>query len=938
HPVSIKKVVRVERFWGNKGGKGVPHTSITMTNTHRRVKRMGRLKRIRNIKIAPRSRAKAVTGTGTGLGEKVKGRLKGDKKDEEIYRMRNKQRVVWTQKEDSVLLMCRVGSLIMDRKRKTAVIMYTQIRDYLHETCGEVSHDKTSSTVQRRLIFVLRNPQTEANLLLYYQEAMQDEFVLQNYMNKEFMLTDTSLRVKFKRLVDYLLDKFKSHDLQRCSLPETLEDLSIDYSIQCVGKHTQLKRFYEPMSRAEICHDVLRNILHSAVLLQDKMGRTHEMFKLLTQYPDVLLSNVIRELRLDGMFVINKKQYVKEYVSQLHSGLGLRNFKCSQRYLYCFKQRYLSPMFSECASILHNLQAAKETGQGQVTLPFDIKSGEMAILFPLILRGLVKLEMRIPEELAIIDMKGFYSFPWGRGKTHGFTTKADKSLQQTKQKRDLDKEQASKQASDAHDEWKAGPDRIVKDNNARSGSMVPEAGLDKDGEKVSKGKQSEASSGKGNDGKNISHLSETDLCNYADDNDNERLDKSEKERSRNVEEEESIELDNEKTNINDQATERSKASTDLVIVETGESGNELTVREGAGDKELAASLAETGDGSDEIVLQWENGTLRDITGDGRDDKPDKSRESLNNVEQVGVRSGRKMTLKEKQKICSAEAGNVKITEKKSTTLSKKTSALKKIPAAESVDDVDESYMVNAKEFTHVKTNRSEIVLPKPDTDFTNADPMCSSSVASRTFVCLRRVEDCSFEDIRVFNAQDNFVLKSCQIKLRLLDGEIDENKKNYGVEIFDENVETGEIVWKNDENSALNAASGNNENNAQNSDSKIKGNRNEMSDINVEAGNKMIETKNVENGIKDLVLEKSRMKKIWENLHKLIPFQINTDRMWEELKSSGASDQYVDQCHQVYDIITDNRELGIRAVDLKKQCQLGDNLRSVLNRLEEYSS
>lgn len=48
-------------------------------------------------------------------------------------------------------------------------------------------------------------------------------------------------------------------------------------------------------------------LFQSAVLLQDKQSRTHEMFKLLTQYPDVLLCNVIRELRSDGLIVVNKK-------------------------------------------------------------------------------------------------------------------------------------------------------------------------------------------------------------------------------------------------------------------------------------------------------------------------------------------------------------------------------------------------------------------------------------------------------------------------------------------------------------------------------------------------------------------------------------------------------------------------------------------------------
>ena len=44
----------------------------------------------------------------------------------------------------------------------------------------------------------------------------------------------------------------------------------------------------------------------SSVLLHDKHGRSHEMFKLLTQYPDGLLAQVVEELRADGMLVHHK--------------------------------------------------------------------------------------------------------------------------------------------------------------------------------------------------------------------------------------------------------------------------------------------------------------------------------------------------------------------------------------------------------------------------------------------------------------------------------------------------------------------------------------------------------------------------------------------------------------------------------------------------------
>ncbi|KAL4226792.1 General transcription factor 3C polypeptide 1 [Mactra antiquata] len=422
--VALKKVKR-ENLKNNKGGKGQVRSRTTkVTKTHRVLHNQeGKLIKRRFIKFPPFKHTLTTKRT-----------KKGDAIDKQIYKNRSKLRVVFSPKEDSVVLMCWIANLIMDDKNaKVSLISHVNIRDYLHSKCGALSADKTSIAIQRRIKFVLRNPLTETNLLMFYREAMQDEYVLKNFVSKEFYKkTDEDLVDNFTKLVDYLLEKFKSLDFKRCSLPENLPDLRENYTLQYVGKLKTKKVFKDVTNKADICRDVLRNILHSAVVLQDKMGRTHEMFKLLSQYPDALLRQVIKELRNDGLLVINKKNYQNESLQQLQTGMGLRNFKVSQRYLYAFKHRYLSVMFDECAALFTKLYDNRRHGNdtdNMYTLPFVATGGEFAALLPLLLHDWLDVSITMPQELVIVDMEGFHNFPWGRGKGATHNTKGDKALQ-----------------------------------------------------------------------------------------------------------------------------------------------------------------------------------------------------------------------------------------------------------------------------------------------------------------------------------------------------------------------------------------------------------------------------------------------------------------------------------------------------------------------------
>ncbi|XP_052781607.1 general transcription factor 3C polypeptide 1-like isoform X3 [Mya arenaria] len=874
-PLMIQKVHR-DGYKGNKGGKGIKRSQLkkaTDSETHRFFRKAGgKVRRRRTISKVPNPPGKR------------KRAYKGDSLDAEIHRNRNKLRVLWTKKEDSMILMCRLASLIMDNKRKTTVIMNTHIRDLLHEKCGRISRDKTSGTIHRRVIFVLKNPLTEANLLLYYQEALQDEFVVQNFVNKNFILTDEETVPKFRILVDYLVNKFKTLDLQKCSLPASLDLLTSNYTIQYIGKLTDKKTFTDPASKAEICHDVLRTILHSAVLLQDKQGRTHEMFKLLTQYPDALLCNVIRELRNDGMFVINKKNYSKESLNQLHSGLGLRNFKVSQRYLFAFKQRYLSPMFEESASLLDAMldKFTNEEEEDQyVTMPFDCRPGQNSLLYPMILNGTVDIKMELPDELVIVDMKGFYNFPWGRGKqsTTPSNTKADKTLRDIHEQKTRGKKQEQQGVA-----TQSNSEEVTKD--------------------IGQGFEKEQQ------GDSVQSDSEIIL----------EVDSSGKMTVKNG---------------SPKSGKKHDAAEHLGADEQKKDGN------------LIASTSPRRV-SDEIVLEVRNGELTAVN----DKEVDVDVEMVENKAQEAGEDS--VTTADNRKVPQTHKGpdNVEMEDSyqgqpMGDHIIPNNQAADKVVSNED-DDIDETHGVQAQEFTHLITPHGVFVIPKPEEDNTQIGPVgSSSSIASRTFVCLRRAEECSFEDIRVFNAQDNFVVKSCLLKMKISD------KKNR--EVGNEGVFV-KTVKKDEHNDDTNgkpvAPPENDDKNVHNisehkrklSESEpIEGKRHgrklvggdNKGDEN-QAGNNKAKEK-IQDCPNNLSVDTAVMKTLWSNLNKLLPFQVDLMGFWTELGERQVATETVATCHHVYEVIEAEGELGIQHTELARQCGTLTDYKKVVSLLLEHS-
>ena len=266
----------------------------------------------------------------------------------------------------------------------------------------------------------------------------------------------------------------------------------------------------------------------------------------------------------------------------------------------------------------------------------------------------------MPQELVIVDMEGFYKFPWGRGKNTSSQTKGDKMLQ------DLKLPQTSK---------------VVKstDNKSKKDKENPDDKSKQDTESADdKSKQDEESA----DDKNKQ--------------DKESLEDKSKQDNDTV------------SNISkkDDLVEESAIDVEYTRNTTRESDKEVV------DKEIADDISAIKNSENEIVGKTNEKDKDIYTGSSKSDTDLKNED------------------KEKMKVIT-KAGS----------------------------DLNSGS-------THVSCNHTTIVIPDLDQQLMEL-PGTAAGIASRTLLSLRRAEDCSFDDIRIFNAQDNFVVNSCEIGIKI---------------------------------------------------------------------------------------------------------------------------------------------------------------------------
>uniref|UniRef100_A0A4W3HJJ2 Ral transcription factor IIIC subunit 1 n=1 Tax=Callorhinchus milii TaxID=7868 RepID=A0A4W3HJJ2_CALMI len=387
------------------GGKGMKRKSPEKDSVRRPRKR----KRRRKDESSEQQKAKRF-------------RFHDDADKSALCRM-TKLRVTWTAQEDSLLMLCRVASHVLNKKVKGPFVPWQAVRDVLHAHFEEAL-DKTSLAVGRRSRYILRNPQTMLNYRICLAEVYQDHDLIEEFMNKSGDYQDFHVcSAEFKVFVGRLREKFSSTiGSGNIDIPDTLQELFARYKILVIGEEEdEEQKQDEFLSIDDIHYVVLQNLIQSTLTLSDtqmKSCQSFQTFHLYKQYNDDVLVKVFVEFQEKSL--INRRRVSKSLGPKKSRALPFApmSYQLSQTYFRNFVWRFPNYICSETYHFVEKLKSAgtadipntfsfpgKETlmETNMVTYPLDGNGGYCVATISLFVLGLLSFSVSIPEQIVVVD-------------------------------------------------------------------------------------------------------------------------------------------------------------------------------------------------------------------------------------------------------------------------------------------------------------------------------------------------------------------------------------------------------------------------------------------------------------------------------------------------------------------------------------------------------
>ncbi|XP_048252917.1 general transcription factor 3C polypeptide 1-like isoform X1 [Haliotis rufescens] len=403
-----------KRTRGNRGGKGVKRKPLDKSADGAKKMKIPKLRtafRIsnKNRKIRTRKRPE----------DKIRKRTYDDI-DRSALGLMIQERVTWTAREDTIILLCKTASLLLARHRRGMIVPWTVVRDILHDAVPE-SRDKSSPACQRRVAFGMKNPQTMMSVSIYLGEAHQDKELMEKYGYRPFKSVEKDIREIFKGCVQMLIDKFTSGDQEKIILPATLTELRENFNVKVAGPITTKEQPPEVLKEKNVYYYTLQNLIHSYISAQkDKQGRAYEMFRLFKQYPDELLAQVFNDMNKMGLITKVKKDN-PNHIRKRQFVTAVAHKKLTQKYYYNFHSRFPANLFTQSYTMLDKIvQVYTEGVSDGVELggeTGDYLGGHVATICGLFAMKKLDFCLRIPEDILIVDKVGLVKDPVGRGKT-----------------------------------------------------------------------------------------------------------------------------------------------------------------------------------------------------------------------------------------------------------------------------------------------------------------------------------------------------------------------------------------------------------------------------------------------------------------------------------------------------------------------------------------
>ncbi|NXA09623.1 TF3C1 factor, partial [Sapayoa aenigma] len=389
-----------------------------------------RTKRVRGGKSQKRKRLRK------DVGKKTKKRKKEDDSVEKSKRLRYHDeadqsallrmtclRVTWTVREDSLLMLCRIASHVLNAKVKGPFVPWLVVRDIMHSSFEE-SLDKTSHSVGRRARYIVRNPQTYLNYKVCLAEVYQDKALIDDFMNRENNYEDPQVCAEeFKEFVERLKEKFSSTPGNpKLEIPDTLQELFSRFRVLAIGEDTNQGTKEDNLSSIYDIHFlVLQNLIQSTLALSDNQMescQSFQTFRLYQEYQDDILVKAFLECQKRSL--VNRRRVNHTLGPKKNRALPFvpMSYQLSQSYYRVFTWRFPSTICTESFQFLEKLKDAEQSDQpdsfsfkdqentsseGMVAFPMDGPGGHCVAMLSLFSLGLVSVNVRIPEQIIVVD-------------------------------------------------------------------------------------------------------------------------------------------------------------------------------------------------------------------------------------------------------------------------------------------------------------------------------------------------------------------------------------------------------------------------------------------------------------------------------------------------------------------------------------------------------
>ncbi|XP_009707373.1 PREDICTED: general transcription factor 3C polypeptide 1, partial [Cariama cristata] len=389
-----------------------------------------RTKRVRGGKSQKRKRLRKDTGKKTKKKKKEEDSVEKSKRlryhdeaDQSALQRMTRLRVTWTVQEDSLLMLCRIASHVLNAKVKRPFVPWQVVRDIMHASFEE-SLDKTSHSVGRRARYIVRNPQTYLNYKICLAEVYQDKALIEDIMNRENNYEDPQVCAKeFKEFVQRLKEKFSSTlGNPKLEIPDTLQELFSRFRVLAIGEDTNQNTKEDNLSSVYDIHFlVLQNLIQSTLALSDnqmKSCQSFQTFRLYQEYQDDILVKAFLDCQKRSL--VNRRRVNHTLGPKKSRALPFvpMSYQLSQSYYRVFTWRFPSTICTESFQFLEKLKDAEKSDQpdnfsfkdqenkaseGMIAFPMDGPGGQCVAMLSLFSLGLVSVNVRIPEQIVVVD-------------------------------------------------------------------------------------------------------------------------------------------------------------------------------------------------------------------------------------------------------------------------------------------------------------------------------------------------------------------------------------------------------------------------------------------------------------------------------------------------------------------------------------------------------